>query len=165
MCGESTSVLWRIAFMTKLKWLRVMLWIYFRILPTIQSRNQIALGGGYSQSSLYMFERILNTIENSFHIPSCEGGFTCACVTELRADSTKKVRWARVTIMRLIKSDQTRSIIEVWYTAAYDIANRVISSNLVILAIICFAWNMRKLSFSHYILYHSRKLKKTWAFI
>ena len=129
-------------------WLHVLLRIYFRILPTIQSRNQIPLCRGYSQSSLYMFDRrlravpqsslssaglerakwprgklfytfarfarfrrsrdhpdgllsvqfelILNTIENSFHFRSCKGGFSCACITELRVDSTK-LRWARVT--------------------------------------------------------------------
>ena len=69
------------------------------------------------------------------------------------------------TFFQFVYSDQTRPIIEVWYSAAYDIANRVISSNLVILAVICVAWNMRKLSFSHYILHHLRKLKKTWALI
>ena len=43
-------------------WLHVLLRIYFRILPTIQSRNQIPLCRGYSQSSLYMFERRLRVV-------------------------------------------------------------------------------------------------------
>ena len=43
-------------------WLHVFLRIYFRILPTIQSRNQIPLCRGYSQSSLYMFERRLRAV-------------------------------------------------------------------------------------------------------
>ena len=43
-------------------WLHVLLRIYFRILPTIQSRNQILLCRGYSQSSLYMFERRLRAV-------------------------------------------------------------------------------------------------------
>ena len=43
-------------------WLHVLLRIYFRILPTIQSRNQIPLCRGYSQSSLYMFERRLRAV-------------------------------------------------------------------------------------------------------
>ena len=41
------------------------------------------------------------------------------------------------TFFQFVYSDQTRPIIEVWYSAAYDIANRVISSNVVFLAIIC----------------------------